>query len=637
MNLANRKVKTMILIVIVLMLLMITGCSKGKTDNNGGGKDPVIDNPPVKRVFVNMITTTKELIAKELVEFSITEVDSGYIEEHYNPYDYNQINVYANITNPSGKTIKVYGFWYRDYQISLNTGYTGGITGISGTPSKDPNEPQGLEQVKWLTDDYEFRFRFTPEEAGKHTIKICVEEKGEQVQQINGELDILENPSSNNRGIMQIDPTNNRHFIDGNGKTFIPIGSNLCWWTNGNRKTYDYDVWFSKLNANSGNLARIWMATWGFCQHWNGKIDNFNSSQNMAARLDRVMNLADQYNIYLQLCLVNHGQFSTVANSEWNKNPYNTANGGMLSSPANFFKDDVAKETYKLELRYIIARYGYSDKLFAWELFNEVDWTDAAENYNQFFVKTWHQDMAKFVKENDPYNHLITTSYKYFNSSWNLAFGLDEIDFASVHSYGFNDKNVNVSLPAEAMPVINKYDKPVHVGEMGINWESGYASKNLDPTGISIRQGLWSGMMGGTAGGAMQWWWDSWIHPNNLYYLYQGAGKFAEKLNLSGTDYTLLNSNNVSINNSKGGILGYQFADRIYGYSFNKDWTYYKGTPQDIVNLSLGFTLNDGTYTLTIYNTLTGAQVKTQTVNCIGGKINITLPTFNEDIAFIIE
>ena len=42
---------------------------------------------------------------------------------------------------------------------------------------------------------------------------------------------------------------------------------------------------------------------------------------------------------------------------------------------SDFFTDVRAKADYKNRLRYLVARYGYSTSVFAWEFFNEVCYT----------------------------------------------------------------------------------------------------------------------------------------------------------------------------------------------------------------------------------------------------------------------
>ena len=81
----------------------------------------------------------------------------------------------------------------------------------------------------------------------------------------------------------------------------------------------------------------------------------------------------------------------------WNKDCYyNKRFGGILDKPEgfilekwhkcqivwckivlsiyliDFFTDEGAMNDYKMRLRYLVARYGYSTSVFAWEFFNEV-------------------------------------------------------------------------------------------------------------------------------------------------------------------------------------------------------------------------------------------------------------------------
>ena len=44
-----------------------------------------------------------------------------------------------------------------------------------------------------------------------------------------------------------------------------------------------------------------------------------------------------RHGIYFQLVFQHHGQWNTGANSNWDVNPWNTAAGGFLKSPKEFF------------------------------------------------------------------------------------------------------------------------------------------------------------------------------------------------------------------------------------------------------------------------------------------------------------
>lgn len=106
--------------------------------------------------------------------------------------------------------------------------------------------------------------------------------------------------------------------------------------------------------------------------------------------MDKVLELAEQKGIYIMLTFINHGQFSTKVNPQWNENPWNKKNGGILTKPEEFFTNTEAKKQFKKIIRYIIARWGYSTNIMSWELFNEVSWTDNYDPENQMLgTKKW--------------------------------------------------------------------------------------------------------------------------------------------------------------------------------------------------------------------------------------------------------
>jgi len=566
----------------------------------------------------------------KLIEISLLERSEGYIAANFNPYDYDTLNIYADFTAPGGKTWRIPAFWFRDYYFTFDETYTH-TSGISGVASTDPDEPQGLEMVEWMPSAPHYRFRLKPDEAGRWTAKIYVEQCGIITQIMPLTLDVAAGDGTS-PGVIAVDSTNHRFFRYRNGESFVPVGINLGWWTSSARKTYDYQVWMERMSENNMNFARIWMATWGFALHWGDKYNNFDDRQNSAARLDRVLGFAEENGIYIMLTLINHGQFSSEVNAEWRHNPYNIANGGILAKPQYFFSNQQARSAYKNELMYIIGRYAYSDNIMAWELFNEVNWTDNY-NINIFNVYNWHKEMARFLKENDYREHLVTTSY---NSEEGSAYLLSEIDFINPHSYGYGNKNINAVLPSALNRLFNKYEKPVIQSEIGINWQNGAATAAVDPTGITLRQGAWAGMMGGGAGGAMHWWWDSWVHPNDLYYQFKGAGAYAARLDLSG-EFDLLATPDVIFGNNSLRLLGYRYPDRIYGYIYDTRWIHSDDKSEELNNVNMRLTLTAGSYRITFYNALTGAEIKTEDFTVNGSYYDFTLPDFCSDLAFIIN
>lgn len=584
-------------------------------------KEKVIERDTL---FCGTNLITEEPTIHEKVEFALVERESGYIKANYNPFDYNTLKVYAVFTSPSrSRDIVAIGFWYRDYVITLDTNLA--------TGSVKEGELDGLEMVKF-TGDYEYRLRFQPDEEGTWTYHLYVEyDGGDITKELSGEVEV-KGSEEEYKGLIKVDKSNNHTFMYEDGTTFMPIGENMGWWADNSRKTYDYYYWFSNANKNNMNIARIWMAPWGFCLHWGKSMYDLSDRLNYAARLDKVIEYADDFDIYIMLTLLNHGQFSTGADPTWNQNPYNKANGGILERPETFFTNKEAKDNYKNELLYIIGRYGYSDNIMCWELFNEVDWTDNAD-LNSVNIKMWHKEMAEFIKNNDSYGHMVSTSYK---TEYGLSFSLDVIDFACPHSYGYSGKNICNTLPSVLDKLYSQYNKPILHAEIGIDWQNGYNNYKLDPEGISLRQASWAGMMGGGAGGAMNWWWDSYVHPYDLYYQFAGAGSYAKLMDLTGSDYTQLRTL-AGVEKSSGvGLLGYRFDNRIYGYLYDVNWAYYNKT-DELSDISVKIPFTNGTYTITFYNATTGVVFSTSEITVTNGAALIGVPNFTSDVAFIIK
>ena len=121
-------------------------------------------------------------------------------------------------------------------------------------------------------------------------------------------------------------------------------------------------------------------------------------SLSVAQKWDGIVAAAEQSGICFQMTLQHHGQYSSSVDPQWSGNPYNTANGGFLSNATQFFTNATAKALTKRKLRYAVARWGYSPAVMAWELFNEVQFTDAAQVGQWSIIGAWHDEMAQFIR-----------------------------------------------------------------------------------------------------------------------------------------------------------------------------------------------------------------------------------------------
>jgi hypothetical protein len=567
-----------------------------------------------------LLTDSPKTLGK--LEFAFTKSDlNALLNAIDNVYEDDEIHLYAYFTAPSGDVKKIDAFWFQDYNELLTYRTVNVSRRLEGTVTNLPGDYQLV--VDWeAKGDPQYRLRYLTTEPGLHQVHVYVEIDGKVVQTMERSFEIIAADDPNFQGYIRIDSTNQRHFVFDSGKTYMPIGQNVAWYTSKDRKHYDYYTWFSKMGEAGANFARVWMAAWGFSPFWDD-VDNYDTRQSNLLSLDKTIDTAEEEGIYLMLTLLHHGMFSALVNPMWpntantwytsqyGANPYAT----KLSNPAQFFTADLGKEAFKDMLRYVVARYAYSDHLMAWEIFNEVDWV---EGYSAVSGTAWHKQMAEFIESIDPYDHLITTSVKgdSFNSLIYNVFKLDAIDFVNVHRYGIWDHRA--VLPDRQNIGFTAFSKPIFYSEIGTSGNGGADQIAIDPTHRTLHEALWAGMMGGGAGGGANWWWESWIHPANAYYVYRGAAAFADKLDLSG-DYRLLSSAGAQIG-SNVKLLGYAVDNRVYAYFYGS------GTA------SFSVPIAQGSYLVSWYNTVDGSLISTQTV-VSNGSLALSVAVPGGDVA----
>jgi len=408
-----------------------------------------------------------------------------------NPFDPDQIRVDANITLPSGKVMVVPAFWYQSYQRAL----------VNGREQLTPN------------GNPDWRVRFFLPESGVYTLSITVRTNGQwygdsSLTNVSVPPDI---PPAGS-GYVRV-ANGQRYFETSDGAPLRLVGENVCW--HHERGTFDYDDWFGAMNAAGQNFARLWMCPWAFQLEDDANTLN-RYRLDTAWQLDYVFRLAAQQKIYLLLCLDYHGMFESQPDywgggNLWPANPYNSTNGGPCLNQNAFFTSQAAQAIYQKRLRYLVARYGGYPNLLAWEFFNEID--NVYQYLNPTDVAAWHGIMGRWLRNNDPYHHLVTTSLTGGSERPEL-WSVPELDFAAYHSYG--DAKPALRLRDVGQSFVQKYGKPVMVGEFGTDWR-GWNRQN-DPFLRGFRQCLWGGALGGSTG-AMSWWWEN-IHSEKLYPLY---------------------------------------------------------------------------------------------------------------------
>ncbi len=447
--------------------------------------------------------------------YSKFEAAFGLNTVYTNPYDPAQIDVNVDFTAPSGKHFNVNGFIYQGF---TRTGdFNSQVLNPSGT-------------LVW-------KARFTPNETGLWNYQISAYDG---VTETSAVMQFTVNASAN-KGFIRASSKDPKYFAFDSGDTYFPLGEGMGW--AGNGRTYQYDAWLPPLAANGGNYIRVWNAPWSTEVEWAFSYPstpalpgNYGGRQQEAWELDHIFDLADSLNVKILLNLICHGKFSSITNPNWDSNPYNLAanpTGGLINTPQEVWTNAQVQVYLKRLWRYYISRYAYSSALFSWELWNEMEWTD--DYANQVAASAaWHQAAKDYFTSMDPYHHLVTTSYAHA-SGWPTSVWDAGMDFTQEHNYGGTDMASYIHGTAAQMMASNP-GKPFMQEELGISTTDSGAS--LDPTGLSIHESNWASLMSNCGGGAMPWWWDTWIYPSNLYYRWQGIAGFVQGEDLDSHGYT---------------------------------------------------------------------------------------------------
>lgn len=514
----------------------------------------------------------------------------------------------------------------------------------------DSDRYNGFERISRIEEEDGFKIRYNAKVAGNYTVRVSVRHKGKLVSKYTTTFTATANPTQS-KGILKVEETQKRNFVFSNDNSpYLAIGANQGWYTNEDKRTYEYFDNFEHYNETGMTWARVFFLENQFALiNYIDGVANYDSRMDAAYRLDRVLQSAEENGVYLQLALLVHGQFvEEPDNSEqntwqgWNSNPYNVDCGGYLTDPWDFFTDARAKADFKKMLHYVVARYGYSDNIFAWELWNEVSHLADYMEKNEESTE-WHIEMANFIKGIDSYEHMVTSSIGPPSGDDPLH-SIKELDFANVHLYGANNYST-VLLDNYIVPIWQNNNKPILMSEVGAGGDNGPATYTADPNYRYITQSLWVGCFAGSGGGCA-WWWE-WIDKYNCYYLYQPTINYFKEVSQNyatmpslRTEEAEFHCSNIldEISQANTSTVGYKDSAHIYAYTF--DVNYNKAVDGSLYkNSTLTFTgMDNGIYSVKLFDTKKGTFTVCPDALVNNGTITVSLGAeWQMDIAISIE
>jgi len=391
------------------------------------------------------------------------DIDVELIGEWQNPYRQEEARLDMIVTAPDGKNCVVPAFF---------------VEGESG------------ETSRWTV-------RYAPQTTGQLTYILRYTQPGMESVSQSYKLNVK---NGTRHGFLHASDNWTLRYDD--GTPFRGIGENICWESRANddskyfkslheqHERFNYPSMLPKFAENGGNFTRIWMCGWNFPVD---KKDHFNNPRyeacdghmNLSAvkRLDETVELCEKLGIKIMLCI----------------------GAGEARTNAEFFVIEEAKAAHRNRLRYIVARWGYSEAIAMWEFFNEIDNIQFRDKKNPIPAKDivdWHAHMARYVKSIDAYKHIVTTSISHRDLE-----GLNSVadmDINQKHIY-----NNTTVIPETVKEYAQKFGKPYIIGEFGYEWDW---SKNFDDFAdgmdMDFRRGLWYGLFSPTPVTPMSWWWE---------------------------------------------------------------------------------------------------------------------------------
>ncbi|MFD2594491.1 cellulase family glycosylhydrolase [Sphingobacterium griseoflavum] len=324
---------------------------------------------------------------------------------------------------------------------------------------------------------------------------------------------------------------NNWALVFDNGEPFRGVAENICWESRTRDDSkyfaplhqradrYNYDYMLPKFARYGGNFFRTWICAWnlpldfqdGFNNH-RYRADSAYFNPSAIERMDHLLALADSLDLYMML---------TLGTGNFRKDGF----GGVATSD-EFFANPIAKRVYKNRLRYIVARWAYSPHIAMWELLNEVDniqHNGRDRPIDSQDIVDWHSEMADYLKEIDPYRHLVTSSISHRDIQ-----GLNDvegIDINQKHIYGNT-----AAIPSEVLRYANDHGKPYVIGEFGYEWDW---HKNFDDFSremeVDFKRGLWYGLFSPTPVLPMSWWWE-YFENRSLMPYYLGVREINDRM-----------------------------------------------------------------------------------------------------------
>ena len=501
-----------------------------------------------------------------------------------NPYNPDDIDVHALFTAPSGKKIRINGF-YDDFE----------------------NADQ-------------WKVRFSPNETGVYTYQLFVEDAGGSGESAVASFTAVD---SEHRGWIKPSSVNPHYFVHDDGSSYYGVGVYSPWRNDLQR--------LDNFADHHANLFAIWDITYGGFVNGTGLIEEELGRYNQLklGRIDSLLGILEERDIKMMYAIWPHDLFSeTVWSAQWSQNPYS-----RLIDVDDVYSDSLVWEYQKMKYRYMIARFAHSRSMGIWELINEMNGTDGWAHGRHQECYDWVEKCERYFEENDPYMHPMTASFSGGFEEYREAL-YERTDIPNIHIYPAQGWEMKYPDDRMRSAMFNYawaskrfwdgFEKPAIFGEAGASLA--YYPVNDPNYHISYHNQLWASLTNGLA--ATPIWWDYPVLNDGDWDQLKVLSGFVSGIDLANQPYKPLE---VSAEGVDLYVMGTSHDAFGWGRSFGKE---------AISNLEFHIQgLEDYAYSIKWYNAWTGELLKSGTVKALDGELILKVPQMkpaHPDVAFKI-
>ncbi len=501
---------------------------------------------------------------------------------YQNPYDPDEVDLWAEFTAPGGRVWKIWGFYNPSSWSSL-----------------------------WMV-------RFTPNEAGTWRAVVKVRAREGTAESKPREITVT---PGDHHGFLHIAP-NQRYFQFDDGSPFYGVG---LWYNDGYEQ-------FDKGQITEEGLDGLKKLGANFISFYHSPLETMGTGlgrydENRSGRLDQVFEWCEKRDIQISWNIWFHSYISEAVwgggNARYRNNPYRA----LTPAEAFFASEEAWKYETKLH-RYMVARWGYSRALMLWFVIDEINGTEGWLKGGTETAERWCLRLHQWLKENDPYHRPTTGTRSGGIKEW-WPGGYQIFDVAAREIYELQGhpmpkggkqnlvsenplKFSYLNYAKQTQDLWSGFNKPAIVGECG--WDHTYYEPAMPGYHEMYHNALWTGLANGLSMSPFWWAYGPYLNSSVVSLSMGYFARFVRDVDFAASEWTPAV---LTVSNGDGWAM--RSPNLTVGWAVNS----LSGVANETVTVP---GLPDGDYDVHLYRTWRGQYLDPIPALSKGGALTFTIP-----------